>query len=168
MKKRLLDYGGQDFLNVSPIDLKQSILASEGRTIMAENVPTGGCFLNGVTNAEIERAAGADLIMFNALDLFEPKIAGVPNNIKTDEQITWVKQAIARPIGINLEPVDYNAKMNENRSEISIGRIVSPKTLELADKYGFSFICLTGNPGTGVSNSAIKDTISLAKKYYTT
>ena len=29
MKKRLLDYGGQDFLNVSPIYLKQSILASE-------------------------------------------------------------------------------------------------------------------------------------------
>lgn len=166
MKKRLLDYGGQDFLNVSPIDLKQSILASEGRTIMAENVPTGGCFLNGVTNAEIERAAGADLIMFNALDLFEPKIVGVPNDIKADEQITWVRQAIARPIGINLEPVDYNAKMNENRSEISIGRIVSPKTLELADKYGFSFICLTGNPGTGVSNSAIKESIKMAKKYY--
>ncbi|MGL5694810.1 MAG: hypothetical protein ACRCXA_12075 [Peptostreptococcaceae bacterium] len=166
MKKRLLDFGGQDFLNISPIDLKQSILASEGRTIMAENVASEGCFLSGVTNAEIERAAGADLIMFNALDLLEPRIVGVPEGIKQEEQIGWIRKAVSRPIGINLEPVDYNAKMNENRSQISIGRIVSPKTLQLAQEYEFSFICLTGNPGTGVSNSAIKESIKMARKYY--
>lgn len=166
MKKRLLDFGGEDFLKVTPMELKQSILASEGRVIMAENVPVEQPYLNGVTNAEIERAAGADLILFNVLDLMEPEIRGIPSNIPQSEHINWIRKAIARPIGINLEPVDLNATMNEKRHEISIGRIVSPKTLELAKEYGFSFICLTGNPGTGVSNSAIKNAIVLARKYF--
>lgn len=166
MKKRLLDFAGADFLNVEPLDLKQSILASEGRIIMAENVPVEQPYLNGVTNAEIERAAGADLILFNALDLLEPEIKGIPSSIPNSEQISWIRKAISRPIGINLEPVDLNATMNEKRQEISIGRIVSPKTLELAQEYGFSFICLTGNPGTGVSNTAIKNAIALSKQYF--
>lgn len=166
MKKRLLDYAGNDFLNATPMELKQSILASEGRTIMAENVPTEQPYLNGLTNAEIERAAGADLILFNVLDLMEPEIKGVPREIPKKDHIAWIRKAIARPIGINLEPVDTSAKMNEKRHEISIGRIVSPKTLELAQEYGFSFICLTGNPGTGVSNNAIKSSIAMARKYF--
>ncbi|MGL5623910.1 DUF7916 family protein, partial [Cetobacterium sp.] len=76
MTKRLLDFAGKDFLNVTPLELKQSILASEGRIIMAENVPTEQPYLNSLTNAEIERAAGADLILFNVLDLIEPEIKG--------------------------------------------------------------------------------------------
>ena len=67
MPKRLLNMSASDFAATSPMDLKQAILASEGRTIMAENVPSSQ-FLGGVTNAEIERAAGADLLLFNALD----------------------------------------------------------------------------------------------------
>ena len=166
MTKRLLDFAGKDFLNVTPLELKQSILASEGRIIMAENVPTEQPYLNSLTNAEIERAAGADLILFNVLDLIDPEIKGVPNNIPQSEHIKWIHNAICRPIGINLEPVDKKAAMNQERHEISIGRIVSPKTLKLANEYGFSFICLTGNPGTGVSNSAIKDSIEMARKHF--
>ena len=55
MPKRLLNMSASDFAATSPMDLKQAILASEGRTIMAENVPSSQ-FLGGVTNAEIERA----------------------------------------------------------------------------------------------------------------
>ncbi len=65
------------------MELKQAILASEGRTVMAEeNVASSSNFLAGVTNAELERAAGADLILFNALDLFDPQIVGTPDNIE--------------------------------------------------------------------------------------
>ena len=52
MPKRLLNMSASDFAATSPMDLKQAILASEGRTIMAENVPSSQ-FLGGVTNAEI-------------------------------------------------------------------------------------------------------------------
>ncbi|MBY5035114.1 haloacid dehalogenase-like hydrolase [Streptococcus gallolyticus] len=165
MGKRLLDFSAKDFLEVSPIELKQAILASEGRTIMAENVPTHPQFLMGVTNAELERAAGADLILFNALDVLHPKINGAPEEAQQNP-IAWVKKAVGRSIGINLEPVDPNAPMNENRAEISIGRLVSPKTLKMANDLGFDFICLTGNPGTGVSNDSIFHSIDLAKQYF--
>lgn len=164
--KRLLDFSASDFLSVSPLELKQAILASEGRTIMAENVPSHAPFLNGVTNAELERAAGADLLLLNALDIFNPEIKGVPIGI-TENPIVWLKKAVGRSIGINLEPVDLNTKMNEDRADISIGRIVSPKTLKKASELGFDFICLTGNPGTGVSNNSIKEAIKLSKKYFT-
>ncbi|WP_415320122.1 haloacid dehalogenase-like hydrolase [Clostridium perfringens] len=165
MSKRLLDYSASDFLSASPIELKQAILASEGRTIMAENVPSQTPFLNSVTNAELERAAGADLIMFNALDIFNPVINGMPKNIN-ENPIKWIKSAIGRAIGINLEPIDDNAIMNETRSEISNGRIVSVETLKRANELKFDFICLTGNPGTGVSNKSILNAISLSKKYF--
>lgn len=164
-QKRLLDFSASDFLSVRPMELKQAILASEGRTVMAENVASSSNFLAGVTNAELERAAGADLILFNALDLFDPQIVGIPDNIE-ESPVEWIKKAIGRPIGVNLEPVDINASMNEARSEISIGRIVSPKTLKQANKLGFNFICLTGNPGTGVTNDAIKHAIELSREHF--
>ena len=164
-QKRLLDFSASDFLSVRPMELKQAILASEGRTVMAENVASSSNFLAGVTNAELERAAGADLILFNAFDLFDPQIVGIPDNIE-ESPVEWIKKAIGRPIGVNLEPVDIKASMNEARSEISIGRIVSPKTLKQANKLGFNFICLTGNPGTGVTNDAIKHAIELSREHF--
>ena len=164
-QKRLLDFSASDFLSVRPMEIKQAILASEGRTVMAENVASSSNFLAGVTNAELERAAGADLILFNALDLFDPQIVGIPDNIE-ESPVEWIKKAIGRPIGVNFEPVDIKASMNEARSEISIGRIVSPKTLKQANKLGFNFICLTGNPGTGVTNDAIKHAIELSREHF--
>ena len=164
-QKRLLDFSASDFLSVRPMELKQAILASEGRTVMAENVASSSNFLAGVTNAELERAAGADLILVNALDLLDPQIVGIPDNIE-ESPVEWIKKAIGRPIGVNLEPVDIKASMNEARSEISIGRIVSPKTLKQANKLGFNFICLTGNPGTGVTNDAIKHAIELSREHF--
>jgi hypothetical protein len=163
--KRLLDFTASDFLNVKPLELKQAILASEGRTIMVENVPSHPPFLNGVTNAELERAAGADLLLLNALDIFHPQVLGMPEGV-SENPIRWLKKATGRSLGINLEPVDLEAQMNQQRAEISIGRIVSPKTLKKASELGFDFICLTGNPGTGVSNSAIKDAIKLSHQYF--
>lgn len=163
--KRLLNYNASDFLSVSRLELKQAILAAEGRTIMAENVAAVTSMLDGVTNAEIERAAGADLILFNVLDVFNPVIYGVPKEAE-DHPVQWIKKAVGRAIGINLEPVDASSKMNEERMEISKGRQVSKETLEKAQELGFDFICLTGNPGTGVSNDAIFDAVELAKKYY--
>lgn len=166
--KRLLNYEASDFLTVAPLELKQAILASEGRTIMAENVPgEEQPFLGDtVTNAEIERAAGADLIMFNAIDLFDPVVRGVPKNIPVKKHIQWVKKAIGRSIGVNLEPVDSDVEMNQERDEISTGRLATKETFEEANKLGFDFITLTGNPGMGVTNNAIQTSLVEAKKYF--
>ena len=69
-------------------------------------------------------------------------------------------------MGCNLEPIDENAKMMENRLEISHGRHATKETFMKAKELGFDFICLTGNPGTGVSNASIENAIKLAKEYF--
>lgn len=162
--KRLLNFNASDFLSATPMELKQAILASEGRTIMAENVP-GSPLLLGATNAEYEAHAGADLLMFNALDLFDPEIACVPEGIE-ENPISWVKHACGRAIGVNLEPVDDQTEMVETRVELPVGRRVSIKTLERANELGFDFVCLTGNPGTGVSNASIAHSVRVVKEHF--
>ena len=54
----------------------------------------------------------------------------------------------------------------ESRQEISSGRHATKETFIKAKELGFDFICLTGNPGTGVSNASIEKAIQLAKEYF--
>lgn len=162
MVKRLLNCFASDFEKMTAEDLKASILASEGRTVLSENV-AGGAVAGDVTNSEVARAFGADLILLNGVDVFEPFINGLP---ETDEPIRTLKTFVGRPVGINLEPVDPNADMAEDVLEISEGRKCTEKTLKKANELGFDFICLTGNPGTGVTNKEIKAAVKLAKQHF--
>lgn len=73
---------------------------------------------------------------------------------------------VGAPIGVNLEPVDLQAEMLEDKEQISKGRQASEETFKRVEELGFDFICLTGNPGTGVSNKAIVETVALAKKHF--
>ena len=162
--KRLLNFQGADFLNASPLELKQAILASEGRVIVSESVVTYQTYVNDVTNAEIEKAFGADILLLNVLDLDKPKIEGVPSN-ETDH-IGWLKKATSRPLGVNLEPVDENANMTQGKEEIAKGRKASIENYKKANDFGLDLICLTGNPATGVTNKAILKAIKEAKEHF--
>ena len=162
--KRLLNFQGADFLNASPLELKQAILASEGRVIVSESVVTFQPYVNGVTNAEIEKAFGADILLLNALDLDDPKIQGVPSN--ESDHIGWLKKATSRPLGVNLEPVDSDANMTQGREEIAKGRKANIENYKKANDYGLNLICLTGNPATGVTNKAILKAIKEAKENF--
>ncbi|WP_347460538.1 haloacid dehalogenase-like hydrolase [Clostridium botulinum] len=144
-------------------ELKNSILAAEGRTVCAEMVVCRESLMHGITNAEIARACGADLMLLNGFDLLNPKINGLDNE---KELICKLKKLVGRPIGANIEPIDYEAEMLETRLEIEEGRRCSEKTLQAAELLGLDFICLTGNPGTGVTNTAITKAIKLAKQYF--
>ncbi|GAD39523.1 hypothetical protein ANG2_1850, partial [Streptococcus constellatus subsp. constellatus SK53] len=42
----------------------------------------------------------------------------------------------------------------------------SQASFEQIEKLGFDFVCLTGNPGTGVSNKEIIDAVKLAKQHF--
>lgn len=147
--KRLLNFQGADFLNASPLEIKQAILASEGRVIVSESVVTYQPYVNGLTNAEIEKAFGADILLLNVLDLNNPKIEGVPEGEKN--HIAWLKKATSRPLGINLEPVDENAIMTQGKEKIASGRKASIENYKKANDYDLELICLTGNPATGVT-----------------
>lgn len=160
--KRLLNCTSSEMANMSKDELKKSILACEGRVIMTEVVGGVSLFLD-ITNAEIATAFGSDMILLNAFDCNNPNIMGIS---QTNEPIKELKRLVGRPIGCNLEPIDYDVELMENRQNISIGRQATKETFIKAKELGFDFICLTGNPGTGVSYHSIEKAILLAKKYF--
>lgn len=162
MVKRLLSCYASDFKKMDKYDLKASIKASEGRTILSENVVSTSVS-HGLTNSEVAKAFGADLILLNGLDLMEPKIEGIDD---IEQPIQYLKKLVGRPIGVNLEPVDESAKMSENKLDIPKGRQAFKETFEKANELGFDFICLTGNPGTGVSNKEIIKALKVAKEKF--
>lgn len=163
MVKRFISSNTSEILGMTATELKQSIRASEGRVILSENVAFKESYIGDVTNAEIARAFGADLILLNGMDILHPFVAGIE---ATDNFVEELHRLVGRPIGINLEPIDSRADMAEERQTINEGRQASLETICRAQELGVDFICLTGNPGTGVTNQAIIDTIHLVKKYF--
>lgn len=164
MNKRLLNCFASDFLSMSPRELKAAIRASEGRTLLSENIAPRFPVGHDITNSEVARAFGADLILLNGLDLFNPDIAGLEDCGR--DPVLRLKHLTGRPIGVNLEPVDNEAEMAEERLSISPGRQATKETFQQANQMAFDFICLTGNPGTGVTNKKIIQSIKTARDYY--
>lgn len=164
MVKRFLSCDASELLAMSAQELKQSIKASEGRIILSENVAPREPYIAECTNSEMARAFGADLILLNCLDVFDPQIAGLGSyegNI-----IDRLRHLVGRPIGINLEPVDESVEMMEEKQSISQGRQATLDSIRKIEEMGFDFVCFTGNPGAGVSNKAIIDAVILAKKEF--
>ncbi len=163
MVKRFISSNASEILSMTAPELKQSIKASEGRVILSENVAFKESYIGDVTNAEIARSFGADLILLNGIDIFQPFVAGLDAK---EGFVQELHRLVGRPIGINLEPVDSQAQMAGERLIIDEGRQASLATIQRAEELGVDFICLTGNPGTGVTNQAITDTIRVVKENF--
>lgn len=164
MKTRLLSASSSEMLQLTSLELKQAIKASEGRTIVSENVaPRPSWTGDNLTNAEVAAAFSADLILLNCVDVFDVQISGLP---ATDQPILELRRLVGRPIGVNLEPIDLDVDMTEKRLELVEGRQATAKTFQEIEALGFDFVCLTGNPGTGVSNNQIERAIQQAKDYF--
>jgi hypothetical protein len=163
--KRLLDCSASDFRKMNGKELKQSIKASEGRVIVSEVIGAFQPLYPAVTNAELAAAFGADLLLLNFFDVFEPQVKGLDTN-EHDQIVKRLKELTGRPIGLNLEPVDLNAKKLEELTELPKGRIATEESLHEAKRLGFEFVCLTGNPKTGVTNGEIVKAIEKAKHIF--
>src|SRR5699024_12442040 len=101
-----------------------------GRVVLSENIVTETPVVPDITNAEIARAFGADLILLNGFDAFHPKV----KNIEEHEQvIETLKQFVGRPIGVNLEPVDDGTNMYDQHLEISAGSQASPEMVQVIE-----------------------------------
>lgn len=163
--KRLLDCSASDFLSMTGQELKQSIRGSEGRVIMAETMTTPQPLYPDITNAEIASSFGADIVLLNLFDVFEPGVKGleVENN---ENIIIELKKLVGRPIGINLEPVDGVAEVHEALEEVPGGRLASVESLKRAHELGFDFVCLTGNPKTGVTNEMTIEAIRNVREIF--
>lgn len=178
MTKRLLSAYSSEIAALAGAELKQAILASEGRIIVGETVVTAAPLLAGVSNAEVMRAFAADMVILNEYDVNTRLVSGLEN---CSNPIAYLKELTSMPLGINLEPVDTQVscasamgtvqgteelRLMSDLITLPPGRQVSRETLQAAEKQGADFICLTGNPGTGVSNSSLKAAVKLAKQYF--
>lgn len=189
MPKRLISANPQDILQFTPSDLFQSIKASEGRVVMAECIVSSTPYVEDLTNAEIARAFGADLILLNLLDVQKPQIAGlwgqkgsryasVPEGSQQTRAQTADRAAalsncvkrlqklVACPLGVNLEPVDEQAHLLEAANYLAAGRLATLPNFQLCAAAHFDFICLTGNPASAVTNDAIVKAIKAAKSVF--
>jgi len=163
--KRILDCTASDFLQMKGQELKQSIAASEGRVILAETMTSVAPLYPSVTNAELAAAFGADLLLLNLFDVFDPSVAGYA--CKGNESVVQqIKKLTGRPVGLNLEPVDPEARHIETLDAVPQGRTASEESLKEAKKLGFDFVCLTGNPKTGVTNNATLSAIKKAREVF--
>ncbi|QOQ39701.1 DUF7916 family protein [Trueperella pecoris] len=163
MFKRLLSANASEVLSMSAAELKLAIAASEGRTIVSENIVIREPVIPDLTNAEVARSVGADLILLNMVDVFDPKIGGLDD---ASDFVHTLHRLVGCPIGVNLEPVDEDARMLEARTHIGAGRTASAETLTRLEELGADFVCLTGNPATGVSNQTILASVATAKEHF--
>lgn len=161
--KRLISCSASDFSSMTPAELKTAIYASAGRSIMSETICTFEPLVRELTNAEVASAFGADLILLNFYDVLNPVIRGVPGN--PQNPIAELKRLIGRPVGVNLEPAGNGAAL-EDIIELPPGRRASAETFAGADEQGADYICLTGNPGTGVTNDAIEAAVQLCRENF--
>ena len=76
--KRLLSCTSSEMLKMDGQELKQAILASEGRTVMTETVVAIEPLLGDLTNAELAVSFGSDMVLLNCFDCNHPEIKGLP------------------------------------------------------------------------------------------
>lgn len=160
MAKRILDCAASDFARMTKEELLFAIGASEGRTLACETIGTVTPLLGDVTNGELAVALGADILLLNLFDVDCPQIQGLPP-VEPMGVIREVKRLTGRPVGINLEPVEVGAGEVDNLWAMTKGRMATLENAQRAADMGVDFILLTGNPGTGVTNRAITDTLEL-------
>ena len=163
--KRILDCQSSDFRNMSRRELLDAIASGEVRTIACETIGSIMPMLGDVTNAEFAAAMGADILLLNLFDVQKPYIQGLPKT-EPENVIRKLKELTGRPIGINLEPVEQvlsSLDPGENMWAMTDGRKATLENARKAADMGVNFILLTGNPGVGVTNEAIVQTLRLYK-----
>ena len=130
--KRILDCGPGDFEKMDGVALLESVRRSEGRTLLCEVLWSAPPLVDGVSNAEIVAAFGADLVLVNKFD---------------GGDLVGLKTRLGRPVGVNVEPT----------SEVPEYRQASRENLEcLRDA---DFVVVTANPDAEVG---IREMVSAA------
>lgn len=165
MAKRMLDCVSSDFSAFTKEDWLASISGNEGRTIACETIGTMFPMLGDITNAEFAASLGADILLLNIFDVQNPVIQGLPK-VESSECIRELKRLTGRMIGINLEPVEdsFQSEDPDSMWKMSKGRKATVENAKKACEMGVDMVLLTGNPGNGVSNQAITDTLRKLKK----
>lgn len=146
---RLLDMPPSGLIQLTRANLLQGIRLSEGRLVVAETIVVAPPLIDGVSNAELAAAFGADILLLNCYDCVDPAILGLPGEPGKGQTCQDLKELVGRPVGVNLEPSD----------RVPPGRRATPENARRAVEQGADFICLTGNPHTLVTNAGILENL---------
>lgn len=165
MLKRLIDTTARELTSYNKAELLTAISDSEGegRTLAAETIGTVTPMLINITNAEFVASLGADLIMLNIFDVNDPIIQGLPQT-SPEDTIREVKRLTGRMVAINLEPAVIKDGQEESVWNLTTGRQATVENARKAADMGVDMIVLTGNPGVGVDNEAIIQSLSRLKE----
>lgn len=165
MIKRILDLNTSDIGSMSKMDKLQSIKAAEGRTMVSEVITIAPPLIYNISNAELACAFGADMLILNFYDANNPQLNGLPVNEGTGV-IKECKRLTGRFVGVNLEPVDMDTRIIDQREILPEGRLASVENVGKIIEQGGDMIVLTGNPKTGVTNEKIISSIkNISDKY---
>ncbi len=164
MQKRLLNCTASDMKTMTAKQILDAISGSEGRILAAESIGVTMPLLEDVTNAEVVSSMGADIILLNMFDVLHPVIQGLPE-VKEEDTIKELKRLTGRIIGINLEPVKKSEVQEQDELwKMTPGRYATAENAAHAASMGVDMILLTGNPGNGVSNEAIVESLKAIRK----
>ena len=163
MLKRLIDTTARELTSYNKAELLTAISDSEGRTLAAETIGTVTPMLVNITNAEFVASLGVDLIMLNIFDVNDPIIQGLPQT-SPEDTIREVKRLTGRMVAINLEPAVIKDGQEESVWNLTTGRQATVENARKAADMGVDMIVLTGNPGVGVDNEAIIQSLSKLKE----
>ena len=158
--KRLLDCTPKELAAYDKAQLLEAIAGSEGRVLACETIGITPPLLVDVTNAEYAASLSADILLLNMFDVEDPVIQALPQ-VSKEETVRELKRLTGRVIGINLEPTNaLLAQENDGTLwQMKQGRLATAANAKLAADMGVDLIVLTGNPGNGVRNEAIEQTL---------
>lgn len=163
MAKRILDCSASELAVMSKKELLEAVAGSEGRVLAGECIGVTMPLLTDVTNAEVVASMGADILLLNMFDVQNPVITALPA-VEPRDTVREIKRLTGRIVGINLEPVAERTGQDNSIWKMSEGRKATVSNALMAAEMGVDMVLLTGNPGNGVSNEAIVESLLKIKK----
>jgi hypothetical protein len=104
MATRFLDATPKQLLEMSTEELLTAIRISEGRVIMVTPRIRSGNLVDGVSNAEVAAAFGADILDLTTFEPFNPRIPGWPSKNPADDEVSKDLQ-ILKGVGYSLKEI---------------------------------------------------------------
>lgn len=139
--KRILNCRASDFcLPVMGDELREAIMLSEGRVIMAEVAVQAPPLFAEVSNAELLSAFGADLLLLKGVNCLQPELNGGDSRFGNDP-VSQLKSLTGRLIGVNFEVLAADAPATPNTF----------LPAHLSAMAHADFFCLTGYDKPGVT-----------------
>ena len=148
---RIFDLPRASLATLAGRALEDCVRASEGRTMVSEVLASAPGLVDGVHNAELMAAHGADIILLNLVEgAWSPPSTWSFPSLGRMADLRELAATIGRPVGVNLEPDPRGDLIPPQR------RATAENAVALRDA-GTALFVVTANPGTHASYAGLVD-----------